>query len=584
MVALHEIAGPADVAALPDEELLLLHLRLHQLDARLRAAGRAREYETVHRHCWVVEEMRRRGMQHRPHDPLDDETERLCGSPTALSERLRRAVVESGTVVLVPGYVWLVGSSVERADARDIDVLVREQPEHLATAWRESVLLALRRVCDPEKEGRRLHVVANPQGPHLVGGRPAIPLYDLALVPSRHPILRALTPLSAVEPQKPAMTGWTDFSDLDELWDAWGERTLAETAVAVSPKVDGFRVLLGRQGERVRAHLEDRDESVAERLTAVLEELPDGWLVDGELAALHERGWLARPQLLSFLSGKLEATPVVFLFDVLVADGEDVHALPFAERWERLRALQQRVAGSALVVLPQETARDRAGLERAARRMADWTWRDGGPPTEGVVVRRLDAPYAFGATDALAKVKKYVELKVEVVDVVRVANGYTYECALRADGGLVPLGRTFVTEERIAEVGDTLNVAVEELLLEPDGSVSWGKPRPLGVDRSRPAYTVEQAVDLARRFGVLKVYVEEQEPEDGETNAEAAQRHWDERWHEAIPVSGDALPYVLQAHVRGLTDDEAERIRSGEWGFDDVLATDRSIHFDLRLA
>ncbi|MCS7296113.1 MAG: XkdF-like putative serine protease domain-containing protein, partial [Dehalococcoidia bacterium] len=68
------------------------------------------------------------------------------------------------------------------------------------------------------------------------------------------------------------------------------------------------------------------------------------------------------------------------------------------------------------------------------------------------------------------------------------------------------------------------------------------------------------------------------------TNAEAAQRHWDERWHEAIPVSGRALPYALQVHVRGLTDEEAERIRTGEWDFEDVLGTDHSLHFDLRLA
>jgi hypothetical protein len=61
-VSLDDIASPLDVQKLSDEELLLFHLRLHQWDATLREKGAAREYRTINRHVWVVEEMRRRGL------------------------------------------------------------------------------------------------------------------------------------------------------------------------------------------------------------------------------------------------------------------------------------------------------------------------------------------------------------------------------------------------------------------------------------------------------------------------------------------------------------------------------------------
>src|SRR5512146_453369 len=53
-------------------------------------------------------------------------------------------------------------------------------------------------------------------------------------------------------------------------------------------------------------------------------------------------------------------------------------------------------------------------------------------------------------------------------------------------------------------IGDVINVQVEELVLTADGKLTFGKPTALVPDLSRPAYTTSQIINLARRFGALK--------------------------------------------------------------------------------
>lgn len=65
--------------------------------------------------------------------------------------------------------------------------------------------------------------------------------------------------------------------------------------------------------------------------------------------------------------------------------------------------------------------------------------------------------------------------------------------------------------------------------------------------------------------------------EGGETRGEAALRNWEAHWHEAMPLSGAALPFILHAHWRGLTEQEAQL------DLEALLQTNNSLHFDLRL-
>ena len=590
-VAIYEITRPEQLRDISDQELLNLHRRLHQIDAILREHGQAREYVTIHRHVWVVQEMRRRGFAHNPHDALDEASALLESAaprpPAWLVQRLQQA----DDVILVPQYISLVGSAATSANPHDLDILVREDAAVMHEGWRESLFLLVRRLIDPEKQGLALHFLYNAQGPHLIPGQGYVPLYDLVLRPHRPVELvqgsELLTPLSPYVAQKPAMKGTTDFVSLDELWEQWAKDAVRAAPLLVSPKVDGFRLILGHAADGRRAWSEDMRRDWADALTVLLDELPTGVLVEGELCVAKNGRWLARPQLATFLAGGIDGEPYCFLYDLLVFDGHDIHDKPFQERLPLLESC----ASDHLIVLPQVAVATKEELERVGKAMSSWTWRWGGPPVEGIVVRRADMPYVFGSTNLYAKIKRVLELKVEVVAVHKKQHGWSFTGALRGPGdALTILGDTFVVNEKLADVGDTLNVTVEELVLGADGALSWGKPMPQGVDRSRPAYTVEQALNLARRYGVLKEYVVDAAPpgEDDDaspTRAEAALAHWETHWYEAMPLSGAELPYVLHAHVRGLREEEAQKILDGTWTLDQVIAeTTHSLHFDLRLA
>jgi site-specific DNA-adenine methylase/SAM-dependent methyltransferase len=186
-VKISQITSDKDVKNLPDDELLNLHRRLHQLYGAARARGEATEYPWVNVHVWTVEEMERRGMNHNIHDDLDRETERLLTkAEPSVPDWVREALQAGQDAVIVPDYVSLVGSAVEKDEPHDIDLLVREDEDKLSKGWRESVHLIARKMLDPFKDkGLKFHILANPQGPHIVGGRGYIPLFDLVLRPKK---------------------------------------------------------------------------------------------------------------------------------------------------------------------------------------------------------------------------------------------------------------------------------------------------------------------------------------------------------------------------------------------------------------
>ena len=82
-------------------------------------------------------------------------------------------------IVIVPDYVSVVGSSSRSGikEAEDIDILIRDDKD-APHYWKENMYLILRHILDPEKTGKNLHLIFNPQGPHE--GK-YIPIFDLVL-------------------------------------------------------------------------------------------------------------------------------------------------------------------------------------------------------------------------------------------------------------------------------------------------------------------------------------------------------------------------------------------------------------------
>ena len=123
-------------------------------------------------------------------------------------------------------------------------------------------------------------------------------------------------------------------------------------------------------------------------------DLPD-CLIDGEIVALDRHGLPSFSALQSALVDEDTADLVYFIFDLLFAVGVDLRRLPLAERKNQLFELldSEKTSARLRYVEHFETAAD--ALLRSACRMS----------LEGVVSKRLDAPYRSGRGDTWLKTK-----------------------------------------------------------------------------------------------------------------------------------------------------------------------------------
>jgi ATP-dependent DNA ligase len=250
-------------------------------------------------------------------------------------------------------------------------------------------------------------------------------------------------------------------------------------------KFDGFRAIAFVEGERLV--LQSRG---AKDLTRYFPELalpPGRYVLDGEIVidgegagqafgALQQRIHPA-PSRIERLAREWPASYVAF--DLLELAGVDLRGEPFERRREALDALEG-IRRSTLVRDPDDA---RAWL-------AD---------TEGVVAKRLDAPYAAGKRTAMVKVKR-----VRTIDCV--VMGYRPGTAAGTVGSLI-LG-LYDEEGHVRPVGHTsaFNAARKrELLAElapfETGARGSGEPSRWSADRDlewvelRPELVVEVSYD-----------------------------------------------------------------------------------------
>jgi ATP-dependent DNA ligase len=170
------------------------------------------------------------------------------------------------------------------------------------------------------------------------------------------------------------------------------------------PKWDGFRAIVFRGGNDV--YIQSRDLRPLDRYfpelhDALLERLPDGCVLDGEIV-------IATPQGLDFdalqmrlhpaasrVAKLAQQTPSSFVaFDLLAVDNKDLRETPQAERRERLEQLLQR-AGPPIHLTP---------MTRDAALAAEWLARFEGAGLDGVIAKAADAAYQPGKR-AMIKIK-----------------------------------------------------------------------------------------------------------------------------------------------------------------------------------
>ncbi|MFE9014913.1 ATP-dependent DNA ligase [Streptomyces cyaneofuscatus] len=224
---------------------------------------------------------------------------------------------------------------------------------------------------------------------------------------------------------------------------------------AVEEKLDGIRVQVHRDGDRVRAYtrtLDDITDRLPELVTAVAALETGRFILDGEVIALGDDGrprpfqeTAARVGSRRDVAAAAAGVPVVpVFFDALSADGQDLLDLPFAERHAALARLVPEAlrVRRALVPDPED-----AEARRAAEAFLAETLERG---HEGVVVKDLAAAYSAGRRGASwLKVKPVHTLDLVVLAAEWGSGRRTGKLsnlhlgARRPDGTFAMLGKTF---------------------------------------------------------------------------------------------------------------------------------------------
>jgi bifunctional non-homologous end joining protein LigD len=160
-------------------------------------------------------------------------------------------------------------------------------------------------------------------------------------------------------------------------------------------KLDGYRLQLRlERGAAVLLTRKGLDWSAKfPEIARAAESLPD-CILDGEVVALDDQQVPSFADLQAALSEQQTAKLVFFAFDLLFLKGEDLRVQPLSLRKQRLAALLEHLASPRIRYLQHFEASAETVLSSACR-MA----------LEGIVSKRLDAPYTSGRAGVWTKAK-----------------------------------------------------------------------------------------------------------------------------------------------------------------------------------
>jgi bifunctional non-homologous end joining protein LigD len=177
------------------------------------------------------------------------------------------------------------------------------------------------------------------------------------------------------------------------------------TSVEKPPNSDGWGHEIKFDGYRVQLRVWDGEVALntrkglnwVDKFSAIAAEagsFPDV-LIDGEIAAFDDNGVPHFSTLQAALSEGKTSELVYFAFDLLFHGREDLRDLPLQERKERLKRLLEKHNGSKLIRYVDHFEVQGDEMMRSARSMS----------LEGIISKKLDAPYRSGRSESWTKTK-----------------------------------------------------------------------------------------------------------------------------------------------------------------------------------
>ena len=245
-------------------------------------------------------------------------------------------------------------------------------------------------------------------------------------------------------------------------------------------KFDGYRMQLRTLGGKVTLKTRKGLDWSA-KFKAIVKAaagFPDS-IVDGEVVALDHTGAPDFAALQAAISEEKTDDLIFFVFDVLFADGADLRALPLSARKDRLKAMLAKAPANVRYVDHFITAGD-AVLQSACRM-----------DLEGIISKRIEAPYRSGRSDSWAKSKCRQGHEVVIGGWTTTGDAFRSLIAgVYREGGLVHVGRIGSGFGR-----DTVERLLPKLrALEADKSPFGGKGAPkkaAGVHWVKPELVAE---------------------------------------------------------------------------------------------
>jgi len=230
-------------------------------------------------------------------------------------------------------------------------------------------------------------------------------------------------------------------------------------------KFDGYRMQLRVEGGKVSLKTR-KGLDWTEKFSAIAKEsksLPDA-LIDGEIVALDDDGVPHFSALQAALSEGKTGKLIFFAFDLLFAEDMDLRRLPLRDRKARLKELLDAHGGKTIRYVEHFEVDGEAVMD-SARELS----------LEGIVSKKLSAPYHSGRTDSWTKAKARAGQEV-VVGGWKTTNGKfrSLMAGVYRDGHLAFVGMvgTGFGQDKVKRIMPALKAA------ESDESPFGGKNAP----------------------------------------------------------------------------------------------------------